>query len=475
MSESTELTQVADAFDDDSPIDVNLSLGYMYSSRSADILRESATSDGLYTRSTDKIAEYKESTHRLLTRAEIGIFHDVSLVARMPIILNNSQSLGDYTGHGTQADALRGNTGEPLLNLPFSSPSRSGIEYLSLGLDLGLMNQYRDRSKPTWIAGFETRLSVSPPMRACNDHPATGQVKCAAPGDIDRNGRQSDAIINSSLPDANKTTFPLEGPASNRKPGVSRGTTGLEFHSYVSKRIKYIEPYGGIRMLFEFPNSDSDYGASDLRGNLVNHPPLRGTILTGVSIIPYEVRSDYQRLTFDFRVEGTYVSEGRDYNELFDALGSSSAKSIRMPTYTGYLPANNADPSSTITSNIDPTSQRVFFTGLLDTQQYIISRYSAAATFQVNKYIKLTVGTALNHVQSHFLTFDQPCNASLSGNLQDAGPCRGKSDYTNPNSSWTPTGIPNPNYRAVINAPGRRFLVDGSSGFDGWLSATAMF
>jgi hypothetical protein len=145
-----------------------------------------------------------------------------------------------------------------------------------------------------------------------------------------------------------------------------------------------------------------------------------------------------------------------------------------MPTYTGYLPAGGSSTSA-ITSNIDPTSQRVFFTGLMDTQQYVISRYSAAATFQVNKYIKFTVGTALNHVQSHFLTFDQPCNASLSGNLQEAGPCRGKSDYTNPNSSWSPTGIPNPNYRAVINAPGRRFLVDGSSGFDGWLSATAMF
>ena len=29
MAESTEITQVADAFDDDDPIDVNLSVGYM--------------------------------------------------------------------------------------------------------------------------------------------------------------------------------------------------------------------------------------------------------------------------------------------------------------------------------------------------------------------------------------------------------------------------------------------------------------
>ena len=472
MAESTEITQVADAFDDDDPIDVNLSIGYQYSSRSADILRENATATGLYTRGADKIAEYKESTNRLLMRADIGIFHDLALVVRMPVIMSNSQTLGDYKGATTQADSLRGTTGEQLFYLPFSAPTRHGVEYLALGLDLGLMNQYRDHTKPTWIVGIESRFSVSDPMHACNDHPRDGQVKCAAPGDIDRNGRQDDATLNNAL-GANRTNFPLEGSGGTRSPGVSRGTTGLELHSYVSKRIKYIEPYGGIRMLFEFSNSGSDYGVSDLRGNLVNHPPLQGTIITGLSVIPYEVRSDYARLTFDLRLEATYRSEGRDYNELFDALGSSDARSIRMPNYTGYLPAPaNQPPGSTTTSLLDPTSQRVFTSGLMDTQQYVITRYSVAATYQVNRYIKFSVGTALNHIQSHYLTFDQPCNANLSGSLQDAGPCRGRADVT---SSWTPTGIPNPNYRPVINSPGRRFLVDGSSGFDGWLSATAMF
>ena len=472
MAESTEITQVADAFDDDDPIDVNLSIGYQYSSRSADILRENGTSAGLYTNSTDKIAQYKETTNRLLMRAEIGLFRDLAFIVRMPVILSNSQSLGDYAGSTTQADSLRGTTGEQLFTLPFSSPSRHGVEYLALGLDLGLMNQYRDHTKPTWIVGIESRFSVSEPMHACNDHPKDGEVKCASPGDVDRNGRQDDTALNATLPAANRTSLPLEGGGGTRSPGVSRGTTGLELHSYVSKRIKYIEPYGGFRMLFEFPNSGSDYGVTDLRGNLVNHPPLQGTILMGLAVIPWEVRSDYQRLTFDLRLEGTYRSEGRDYNELFDALGSSDAKSLRMPNYTGYLAPTTQTAGSTTTSLIDPTSQRVFTSGLMDTQQYVITRYSISATYQANRYIKFSVGTALNHIQSHYLTFDQPCNASLSGSLKDAGPCRGRADTT---SAWTPTGIPNPNYRPVIDAPGRRFLVDGSSGFDGWLSATAMF
>ncbi len=472
MAEPTEITQVADAFDDDKPIDVNLSIGYQYSSRSADILRESNESTGLYTRSTDKIAQYKESTNRLLMRADIGLYRDLALVLRMPVILSNSQSLGNYSGPTTQAQALQGVTGEQLFSLPFSSPSRHGIEYLAVGLDLGLMNQYRDRTKPTWIVGVEGRFSVSEPMHACNDHPTAGQVKCAAPGDVNRDGQTNDAALN--LPaGSNPNNYPIEGSATPRQPGVSRGTTGLEVHSYISKRVKYIEPYGGVRVLFEFPNSGSDYGVTNLRGNLVNHPPLQGTIITGVSVMPWEVRSNYERLTFDLRLEATYRSEGRDYNELFDALGSSDARSIRMPTYMGYLPAPaNQAPGSTATSSLDPTSQRVFFSGLLDTQQYVITRYSIGATYQLNQYIKFSVGTALNYIQSHYLTFDQPCNASLNASLTDAGPCRTRSDST---SAWTPTGVPNPSYRAVLNAPGRRFLVNGSTGYDGWLSATAMF
>ena len=78
LMEPVELTQVADAFDDGDPFDVNLSIGYQYSSRSADILREQSTATGINARGNDKIAEYKESTHRLLMRADIGLFHDLA-------------------------------------------------------------------------------------------------------------------------------------------------------------------------------------------------------------------------------------------------------------------------------------------------------------------------------------------------------------------------------------------------------------
>ena len=56
----------------------------------------------------------------------------------------------------------------------------------------------------------------------------------------------------------------------------------------------------------------------------------------GLNVIPWEIRDQFQRVTIDFRFTGTYRSEGRDYSELFDALGSSDARSLRRPLYAGY-------------------------------------------------------------------------------------------------------------------------------------------
>ena len=135
------------------------------------------------------------------------------------------------------------------------------------------------RTKPTWMFGFEGRFSLSEPMHACNAGPPPGQVQCANPADVEPQRRPD------GNPDATATSTPRRRvcrPQRRAHAGVSRGTTGLELHTILSKRIKYIEPYAGFRTLFEFPNSESDFGASDLKGSLVNHPPLQGWLTSGI-------------------------------------------------------------------------------------------------------------------------------------------------------------------------------------------------
>ncbi|HEY4158642.1 MAG TPA: hypothetical protein VGM29_11120, partial [Polyangiaceae bacterium] len=426
------------------------------------------------------VAEYKHTTSRLLTRADIGVYKDIALVLRMPIILSDDRQLNGTAGSdGQQSIALQGAPGEQLFSLPFKSPTRSGIEYLAVGVDAAIMNQQRDATKPTWLFGIEGRFNVSEAMHACNANSKAGQLQCANVSDINRNGTAGDVTDPNSTP-PNQS---LEGNfAGGRKPGVSRGTTGLEIHTYLSRRVKYIEPYGGFRALLEFQNDSSDYGAVDLKGSLVNHPPFRGDMIVGMNVIPWEVRDQFQRLTLDFRFTGTYVSEGRDYSELFDALGSSDAPSLRNPNFAEYqhnpqcdltpgVPCNGANGVSP--SVVNPGSQKVYFTGLTDVQQHGVYTLSTEITVQAGEYIKFHLGGGYTLTQGHFITFDQACNPNFSGDLSKSGPCHAQSGATS--SAYTGSGIPNPNFRRTINDPGLRFKVDDGRGLDGWLSATVMF
>ncbi|MGE0325533.1 MAG: hypothetical protein AB7K71_00990 [Polyangiaceae bacterium] len=481
LGEPSEITNVVDAFDGDDQFDLSLTLGYQQTWKSAKIRRETfidqgGLAGGGYTASGLNVAEYSETTARLNTKAEIGIFKDLALIIRLPIILSNDRELKSLEGSDKQAGIVaQGEPGEQLFRIPFKSPTRSGIEYLAVGLDFGIMNQFRDATKPTWVFGFEGRFNVSEPMHACSEStaglnlPGTKQVKCAQPGDIDRDGDP-----NEYFDDTNGDNLQLDGTkGGTRQAGVGRGTTGLEVHTYLSKRIKYIEPYGGFKALFEFQNESSDYGQTDLKGSLVNHPPLRGTIVMGLNVIPWEVRDQYQRVAIDFRFSGTYVSEGRDYSELFDALGSSDAPSLRYPNFAEYQ-AGGTGPNDP-PSKVNPASQKVYFTGLTDVQQHGEYRLSADFVWQAGEYVKFNVGGAYTIVQSHLISFDQPCNPDFSDSVGKAGPCRRSSSSTVGNTSTTATGIPNPNYRAPINVPGRRFKVDDSNAFEAWLNATVMF
>jgi len=481
LREPAEITQVADAFDDDDDdlFDLHLSLGYESTWSSSVIRRDtsigqSGLGGGGFLQSNLNVAQYKQVTSRLLTRADIGLYKDVALVFRVPIILSDDRELVGVAGsEGQQTVALAGAPGEQLFSLPFKSPTRSGIEYLAVGIDAGLMNQMRNSVRPTWVIGVEGRFSVSEPMHACNPNgnglnQASGQVQCAHPSDLNRNGKSGEY----PNPDAGALEGNFNG---SRSAGVSRGTTAVEAHTYLSRRVKYIEPYGGLRALVEFQNSSSDYGSTALKGVLANHPPLRGTFLFGLNVIPWEIREQFQRVTLDFRFTGTYVSEGRDYSELFDALGSSDAPSLRVPNYAEFQQNPNctaSTPCDQAASVVNPKSEKVYFTGITDVQAHGSYRLSTELTWQAGEYIKFHVGSGYTLVQSHFITFDQACNPDFASDSAHAGPCQHGGATA---SSASTTGTPNPNYRRVIDDPGHRFKVDDSHAIDAWINAAVMF
>jgi hypothetical protein len=478
MQEPGEVVNVIDAFDDGDPFDIAVSLGFQFSSKSAKIQRETnifgpGLTSGGFTSSLLNVASYSESTSRLIPRVDVGLYKDLALYFRLPIILSNSRELTGLDGsEQAQSVVLQGAPGEQLFSLPFKSPDRSGLEYLAVGIDTSaFMNQARDRTKPTLLFGVEGRFAVGEPMHACNTQPGQGQLQCAHPSDRNRNGTREDADFDGF-------------DVSERQPGVTRGTIGLEVHTLLSKRIKYLEPYGGFSALFEFQQSSSDYGITDLQGSLVNRPPISGTMTIGLMVIPWENREKFGRLTFDMRVQGKYTSEGRDYSELFDAIGSSDANSLRVPQWARYTQNPNCTRAANNTYNcmtpgepisiIDEQSQKTYVTGLTDVQQYASIRGQASVTWQASEYVKFTLGMGFSHDQRHGITGDQPCNPNFKDDPFQSGPCKSGSE-TVAGGAITATGIPNPNYRPVLNAVGRRFVVSDSNTFDVFASGVVMF
>ena len=459
LEEPGEVTNVIDSFEEHDAFDINISLGFQYEAKSARITREThvfapGLTTGGFTTNLVNVGDYEETTTRLTPRVDIGLYKDLALYARLPIIINNSRRIDPVDGSDAKADViLQGGPGETLFALPFVSPDRSGLEYIAAGLELDIFNQARDKTKPTWLVGVEGRFSAGESMHACNENAVAPEVRCADPSDIDRDGVQDG---------------PLEGnDVSERDPGVTRGTVALELHTIMSKRLKYIEPYGGFTAIFEFFYESSDFEFNDVEASLVNHLPIQGSMVLGAMLIPWENREKFSRVTLDGRFTGTYRSEGRDYNELFDALGSSSAPSIRNPNWSRFT----AGPANT--SVVDEGSQEVYYNGLADVQAHGSFRGSFSITWQAGEYVKFTAGVGYKHEQEHGLGGDQPCNPDFKDDIRASGPChRGNAEA---GETITSTGIPNPNYRPTINAVGRRFWVQDSNTFDFFASGVVMF
>ncbi len=438
MSETAEITSVADAFDDDDPFDLNLVVGFTQSWKHAKIRRESQLlqpqlASGGFIPATENIATYNSQTSTLLVGADVGIYKDLAFIFRAPLILSWSQALGDLQGSSAVDSMLLADPlGGQLFSVPFTSPTRSGIDYISGGFDWAIFNQQRDDTKPTWVIGIEGRLSVGSVLHACN---ANATIQCPDP------------------------QFP-DDPTRGRKPGISPGFDSIIARSVWSRRFGYVEPYTGFEVQAQFAQARSDFGAYNPQNDLERSPPLLGSITMGMEVVPYEHREQYQRLSADFRFKGTYQSPGRDYSELFDALGSTDSQSLRIPNPASYMAGPNGK------SVADPNSTQVYFTGITEEQAYASFTLSASATWQAGEYIKFTAGSSFTYAQPHLVTAADTCTPN-NATIATAGPC------ASPTAGVL--GSPNPDHHDIIDLPGHRFSVDDTTIVDLWVMGVVMF
>ncbi|MBN2575143.1 MAG: hypothetical protein JXP73_11330 [Deltaproteobacteria bacterium] len=165
--------------------DIHVSLAWQHDEATAAVRRE-------YLQTTGSLlindVLYRQSRDSLRLRAEASLVRDLSFFLGANLVVADNRGLQfDKRGNcGSETcletllhdgflpgdqdtswglDAENGNRFQPPSDRVFRGPARHGLEYLALGLRWAAMSQARDRAKPTWILGVESRFSVAGDQR----------------------------------------------------------------------------------------------------------------------------------------------------------------------------------------------------------------------------------------------------------------------------------------------------------------------
>lgn len=406
MAEPDAFTDVLDAFDGEDPVDVRVSLGFHTDITGATIQREDPDEEGDAVAISD--AERVVKTLRL--RVEVGLFRDLSVAIGLPFVMEDQQRL---TASGDMARALaalqeaapgQATTSEQgpsaLFDPDLTSRLRDGIPHLELGLAWSPFNQFRSPGLPTWTLRWDNEIGTGAAMEPC-----------------------------------------LEGGSCSR--GTSRGTWRTELGSRWSYRYRLVEPLLGISHAFEVPTAASGrfepFGP--LAGDAGDAPPSETTVAGGATVIPWEDRASYQRLSLTALVLGTHVTAGRGYSFLFDALGTAThpylAQTVEAEGGSTAVPA---------------------FLGLTQAEAHLRFMLRLVLRLQAARHVRFTAGMGIGRATPHALTGAPPC---LTGAAGSPTGCR--------------EGAGNPLHHAVIDLPGKRFVQRTASILNLFAQASGQF
>jgi hypothetical protein len=435
MREPTAFVNVIDSFDEEDLFDLHIGVGFQRTWEIGRVQRQAdaAAPDprpGMNGHSNywNDIANYERGLNLLNLSLEVGVFRDLALYARLPVILSDDRVLS--RAGGDPSAFLATPDGVPLFDLPaggLRSPTRSGIDSITVGAAWSILNQERDPNVATWMILLEGRFNLGEPMRAC----AAG-LPCN---------------------DRDFTSTGMAAPAS-LGPGVGRGMNALRAETRTSWRYEVIEPYAGLAFQMEWPgyNSSTFLPQGDLQGYINEQPPIFGRFTLGVAIVPWEDREAFQRLTIDVRFTGDYLSEGHDYSPLFDALGTSTNLHLAALNRETECPPDG------------PCDGNIPFYGLTDTQSR--GRFGANLFVEMvaARYVRFSAYGGFTYSPSYVITQADACNPNVSG-VSDTDPRRGT----------CVSGIINPHHRPSIDLPGQRFRMDDVWTVDIGVTATATF
>lgn len=450
-AEASPYSEVASAFDADDRFDLHMSLDYEFSSRSSVIKREFVGLPGTGPNDPVPIVKdllFSSSTHTVVPKFELGLFHDLWISAAMPIVVNNSRSLAfdqgskpcTFPGGGSTPTCVNNINSSTVLDglLPetgfdandpngpgftsgstiFEGPTRRGTTQLHLGFGFAPMNQRRDETKPTWKIGAELRLPI-------------GSLK-----KFDR-----------SNPD-NST-------------GVSEGITHLRLWTSMARKLGWAEPH--VEFGWKAPlsvNKDAPLADLDQGFGVTSQSPQQQAYADfGVEATLWEKPEDNLRVGLDFTTKLTALFEGRGYSDMWEVF-----------QYAGDATVDGAP----LVLDLEPTIsgvQEKSHPGATNIENYMTVDTNLKVSAHLGEKVRFAAGFGMKFEQSHLITFadagtDLPfCANSAQTNCESAA-----NEVVNPGTVEV-----NPLHVGLIDTAGHRYRVAEGRDYVFTLDARILF
>ena len=365
--------------------DVDVSLDWQHDSSRASVKRELVQTTGT-TVVNDLV--YHQSRDSMRLRAEAGLVRDLSFFLAGSFVLGDQRGLdfdraGDCAAAvppcletllrdgilpGTQGtswglDANHGVPFAPPSGQVFRGPDRSGFEYLGLGLRWAAMNQARDSVKPTWIVGFETRLSVADDQR-----------------------------------------FDPGKPTANRSVGL--GYHQILLTTMFSRRFGDYEPYMGGFFMQPVLTSTSVY--KNIGNGSFGSPQRRVGGDLGIEGTLWENPATHTRLALEAAGRFEFRFEGLAQSELWEVLSGDSRCTTDVSHCRPHIDVDSK-------GNAAPNS------GIVRSPAYGLMGFDAGFSAHFGRHVRLRSLFGMSFEESHFLTNTDSGNSvyDVPGNVYD--------------------------------------------------------
>jgi hypothetical protein len=434
---AAEVTRVVSALDDDNAFDFNITAAWLHEAKSAFIKRESADNNGALV----KDLQYGQTRDVLDMRLDFGILWDVGIHIAAPLVLADNRHL-DFDQSAGSGCTYPGDGPNPTcVNQQNSTILASGILPTNPDGSYGLNSRTGQAFAPgssrvfqgPTRSGFESLnlgITWAPFNQRRDDTRPTWTLGFEAMLDIFSDMR-----------------FDKGNPGGNTAVGL--GYHQFVWSTFVSKRFRYFDPYFGAWYMLPVRTNGSIYQQIPDGNQTAVNPQQRAAIVGGFEQIAWENPRADQRVTVEFRARAEEHFFGRSASELWEALAGDSkcAATQAAPECRPGIDANLGDP------NFSP------YPGVTETQQYASVGGELGLNVQVGKLVRFRGLFGLLVDEPHYITY--------SGTGVDRnGDGRVSSDSA---------AEANVLYRDAIDAPGRRFKVEGTEIWSLFLQGSIMF